>query len=52
MEILGPMAIVIIAGTIVGAIGDLVVLPIMLWRVWQPRAGQTRHSNEGPQTLS
>jgi multidrug efflux pump subunit AcrB len=44
MEILGPMAIVIIAGAAIGAAGDLVVLPIMLWRFWRPRrdgAGQS-----------
>jgi Cu/Ag efflux pump CusA len=52
MEILGPMAIVIIAGVVVGAIGDLVVLPIMLWRVWQPRGGQASLSDEGPQEIS
>ena len=51
MEILGPMAIVIIAGVIVGAIGDLVVLPIMLWRVWQPRAGQLNRPSEDAQPL-
>lgn len=37
MEILGPMAIVIIAGTVSGVIGDLIVLPMMLWKFWHPQ---------------
>ena len=42
MEILGPMAIVIISGAVVGTAGTLTVLPIMIWRFWRPRAGSTR----------
>jgi Cu/Ag efflux pump CusA len=37
-EIIGPMSIVIIAGVITGAIGDLLVLPVMLFVFWRPRA--------------
>jgi Cu/Ag efflux pump CusA len=39
MEILGPMAIVIVAGLITGAFGDLLVLPIALRRLWRPSLG-------------
>jgi Cu/Ag efflux pump CusA len=42
MEIVGPMAIVIIAGLITGAIGDLIVLPIALLRLWRPGLGPRR----------
>jgi hypothetical protein len=36
------MAIVIIAGLITGAIGDLIVLPIALLRLWRPGLGPRR----------
>jgi Cu/Ag efflux pump CusA len=39
LEIVGPMAIVIIAGLISGAIGDVIVLPIALLRLWRPGLG-------------
>jgi len=42
MEIVGPMAIVIIAGLLTGAIGDLIVLPIALLRLWRPGLGTRR----------
>jgi Cu/Ag efflux pump CusA len=42
MEVLGPMAIVIIAGLVTGAIGDLLVLPIALRRLWRPGLGARR----------
>jgi Cu/Ag efflux pump CusA len=35
-EILGPMAIVIIAGVIVGALADLTLLPVLLLAFWRP----------------
>lgn len=40
-EMIGPMSIVIIAGLITGAIGDLLVLPILLFAVWRPRPVRT-----------
>jgi Cu/Ag efflux pump CusA len=42
MEIVGPMAVVIIAGLITGAIGDVIVLPIALLRLWRPGLGTRR----------
>ena len=42
MEIVGPMAIVIIAGLTTGVIGDLIVLPIALLRLWRPRLAPRR----------
>ena len=42
MEIVGPMAVVIIAGLVTGAIGDLLVLPIALLRLWRPGLGTRR----------
>jgi Cu/Ag efflux pump CusA len=42
MEIVGPMAVVIIAGLITGAIGDLIALPIALLRLWRPGLGTSR----------
>jgi Cu/Ag efflux pump CusA len=39
MEILGPMAIVIVAGLVTGAVGDLLVLPIALRKLWRPGLG-------------
>jgi Cu/Ag efflux pump CusA len=42
MEVLGPMAIVIIAGLVTGAIGDLLVLPIAVRKLWRPGLGASR----------
>jgi multidrug efflux pump subunit AcrB len=42
MEVLGPMAIVIIAGLVTGAIGDLLVLPIAVRKLWRPGLGPSR----------
>jgi Cu/Ag efflux pump CusA len=39
-EIIGPMAIVVIVGVVTGALGDLLVLPLMLFAFWRPRLRQ------------
>jgi HME family heavy-metal exporter len=46
MEVLGPMAIVIIAGLVTGALGDLLVVPIALRRLWRPGLGARRRPTD------
>jgi Cu/Ag efflux pump CusA len=48
-EIIGPMAIVIIAGLIAGAVADVLVLPVLLFVVWRPRT--TRGSTPAPEPI-
>ncbi|HEY3798503.1 MAG TPA: efflux RND transporter permease subunit, partial [Caulobacteraceae bacterium] len=45
-EILGPMAIVIIAGLVVGAAADLSLLPVLLLTFWRP--GAPRRGRRAP----
>ena len=49
-EILGPMAIVILGGLVTGTLGSLIVLPAMIFALWNPAyARRARHHGPAPQ---
>jgi CzcA family heavy metal efflux pump len=49
-EILGPMAIVILGGLVTGTLGSLIVLPAMIYALWNPGyARRARHHRPAPQ---
>jgi CzcA family heavy metal efflux pump len=37
-EIIGPMSIVVISGVVTGALGNILILPIVMLLFWRPRA--------------
>jgi len=47
-EILGPMAIVIIGGQITAALANLLLLPILVFVFWRPRADQRMRRRPTP----
>jgi multidrug efflux pump subunit AcrB len=48
-EVLGPMAVVIILGLITGALGQLFVLPSLIFALWRPGfARRARHHGASP----
>jgi Cu/Ag efflux pump CusA len=48
-EILGPMAIVIIGGLLTGTLGSLIVLPALIYALWNPAYARRarRHGGSG-----
>ncbi len=49
-EILGPMAIVILAGLIIGTFGGLFIMPAMIFALWRPGYARRarRHGGVAP----
>ena len=47
-EVLGPMAVVIILGLITGALGQLIVLPALIFALWRPAFARRARHHGGP----
>jgi len=51
MEILGPLAVVVLGGLLAGTVGNLLLLPTLMFAVWRPGYGHRRRAAPPPAAI-